>query len=231
MPSLADTHIAETARVRELVARAVGAAWDTLPGLDEDDVFRFLELALPVVQGGQIQTARLTDAYIARALERQPVGITADQVTGAAVRAGAPPAEVYRRPFVTVWTALANGKQWQDAAAAGRARAISTARMDLQLTNRATFDAIQQADPGIRGYRRVADPGACGFCRLVNGAFVKSASAMPLHNGCGCGLEPVLEREHVTPPPDGVAIHEHGELGPMLTDPAHDFTSAADLAA
>lgn len=231
MPSLVDTHIVELARVRELVARAVGAAWDTLPGLDEEDVLRFLELALPVVQGGQIQTARLTDAYLARALERQPIGIPTAEVAGAAVRAGATPAEVYRRPFVTVWTALQNGQPWEQAAAAGRARAIGTARMDMQLTNRATFDAVQHADPSIRGYRRVPDGGACAFCRKVAGAFVKSASAMPLHNGCGCGLEPVLEREHVTPTPEGVAIREHGELGPVLTDPAHDFTSAADLAA
>ena len=26
-----------------------------------------------------------------------------------------------------------------------------------------------------------------------------------------------------TPEPDAVAIHEHGELGPVVGDPAHDF--------
>jgi hypothetical protein len=52
---------------------------------------------------------------------------------------------------------------------------------------------------------------------------------MPLHNHCGCSLEPVLDDVTPTPLPEGVAVHEHGELGLVLGDPAHDFTSAADV--
>lgn len=43
----------------------------------------------------------------------------------------------------------------------------------------------------IVGYVRVADGEACDFCEAVDGAFVSSADPMPLHNGCGCGAEPI----------------------------------------
>jgi hypothetical protein len=231
VPTLADASIREQARLRELAARAVATAWDGLPGHDEQDVPAFLRLVLPVVFGAQVQSARLTDAYLARELGRRPVGVPAAQVAGQAVRAGAQPEDVYRRPFVTVWTALSEGRPFADAVAAGRAHAAQSARMDVQLANRATYQAVQEADQAIRGYRRVADADACAYCQMIDGAFVKSADAMPLHPGCGCGLEPVTDRVTQSPVPDAVAVREHGELGPVLTDPAHNFTSAADLAA
>lgn len=225
MPSLTDAHITTLAAIREIIRRGVTGAWSSLPAYDEAQVAEFLALALPIVQGGQEKAARLTDAYVAAMLGRQPLGIPTSEVTGPAVRAGVLPDEVYRRPFVTVWTALSAGSQYDEAVSAGLARATNLAATDVQLTARQTFEAVQQRDPSIRGYSRRADPGACKFCQLVDGAFVKSASAMPLHPGCGCGLEPILQREPVTPSPDGVAVHEHGELGATLGDPEHDFTT------
>lgn len=44
----------------------------------------------------------------------------------------------------------------------------------------------------IVGYTRVADPGACAFCQEVDGAFLRSSDPMPLHPGCGCGVEPIV---------------------------------------
>lgn len=224
MPSLTDAHIITLARVREITRRGVKAAWASLAAYEDAQVAEFLRAAVPIVTAGQERASRLTDAYVAATLGRQPLGIPTSEVTGAVIRAGATPDEVYRRPFVTVWTALSAGSRYEEAVNAGLARAANLAATDVQLTARQTFQAVQQRDPAIRGYTRRADPGACKFCQLVDGAFVKSASAMPLHPGCGCGLEPVLHREPVTPLPDGVAVHAHGELGPTLADPGHDFT-------
>ena len=110
------------------------------------------------------------------------------------------------------------------------ARATSTAAMDVQLAARATFGAVQEADDGVYGYQRVADGDACEFCQAVDGAYVKSGDAMALHNNCGCSLEPLtVPHPRAARLPDGVAVHEHGELGPMLGDAAHDFTSLADI--
>lgn len=194
--------------------------WTGLPSYDEGNVPQFVSQAVPLVIAGQRQSARLTAAYIQIAA-RRPVSIDLAQIS---TRNGADPREVYRRPFVTVWTALKAGSEFDAAIAAGLARATSTAATDVQLAHRAAYGEIQRADPAIRGYRRAADGGACDFCRLIDGAFVKSADAMSLHSHCGCGLEPVIdERPSIDPLPEGVAVHEHGELGSVLGDPAHSF--------
>lgn len=227
--TLVQTHIAAQERLRALVAHGVGNAWTRLPAYDEANVPEWLATVLPLVNAAQRQSVSLTEAFLARSLGRGPVGVPPAGLIGAGVRNGAAPAEVYRRPFVTVWTALKAGTGFEDAVAAGLARARSSATMDVQLSSRATYAAVQGVDQRIRGYQRVADPGACAFCSLVDGAFVKSADAMPLHNGCGCGLEPLTEDVTPTATPEDVAVHEHGELGPMLAAPGDHFTSEHEL--
>lgn len=200
--------------------------WDDLPGYDRRNIDEWLSKVLPVIATSQRASGNLTEAYLARALERQPFGIVADYP-----RNGASPDEVYQRPFVTLWSKLGEGLLYADAVSAGLARATSTAAMDVQMAMRSTAGAVQSVDDGIYGYQRVADGGACNFCLEVDGAFVKDGGAMPLHNHCGCGLEPLTSPRRPAPTPSTVAVHEHGELGPVLTDPAHDFTSAAQALA
>jgi hypothetical protein len=225
---LSDSHILAQERLRALLKRLLTQAWGSLPGYDEEDVAPWLKTVVPLVLAGQRQSVALTNAYVARALARPPLEINPDEVIGR-VRGNTTPEQAYRRPFVTIWTALQAGTAWADAVNQGLERATSTGDMDVQMASRGTFAALQDADPGIRGYQRAADGNACEFCLLVDGAFVKSADAMPLHNHCGCSLEPVLDDVTPTPLPEGVAVHEHGELGLVLGDPAHDFTSAADV--
>jgi hypothetical protein len=229
MATLIDTHLQAQARLRQIVATAIATIWQGLGTYNESDQDRFVEVALPIVLAGQTQAVALTEAFILRRLGLTPLGLDATDLTGAAVRGGVTPEEVYRRPFVNVWTALGKDVLWEAAVNAGEARATASAEMDVQLSHRATYGAVQQATPQIKGYRRRANGGACKFCQLVNGAFVKSATAMPLHNRCGCGLDPVMRDVTVTEHPETVAVHQHGELGPMLTDPEHDFTSQSDI--
>lgn len=226
--ALTRAHIVAQERLRALASRGVRTAWTGLAGYDEDDVDGFLSRVVPFTLAAQRQSILLADAYLARSLERPPVGVDAADVL-ASLRGDATPEQVYRRPFVTVWTALGNSTPYEVAVAAGLARAVSLAVTDVQLAHRATLQAVQDADPQIRGYRRVADAGACTYCSMIDGAFVRSADAMPLHPGCGCGLEPVQSAVSSTPAPADVAVREHGELGPVLGSPEHDFTSVADL--
>ena len=213
-------------RLRATLTAGVRRAWADLPAYDEANVSEWLERVLPLVAAAQRTSSALTNAYLARMLGRQPMPVDVAAVTGAAVRAGAQPADVYRRPFVNVWTALKAGRPYTDAVASGAARAAGTAAIDVQLAARATSAAVQNADPRIIGYQRVADPDCCDYCRMIDGAFVKRADAMALHNGCGCGLEPVLRDAPETEPelPDGVAVEAHGELGPVIVDPSDHFT-------
>ena len=240
---LAEAHIEAERLLRKTAVAAITAAWRALPGHNEADLPGWLLTSTPIALAAQRQSVALTEAYLARVLERQPFGLPADDLIGAGVRNGAPPEEVYKRPFVTLWGRLGAGANFADASAAALARAQGTVAMDVQLSMRATANAAQEVET-IYGYQRVADAGACTFCQEVDGAYVKSADAMPLHNNCGCGLEPLTESHPLavflpdgtrirnyrhgplinTPPPDTVAIHEHGELGPVLGDPSHDFT-------
>jgi hypothetical protein len=229
MATLVSVHLQAQARLRQIVFTAIATVWQGLGTYDEADVERFLDAAVPIVLAGQTQAVALTEAFILRRLGLAPIDLDVAELTGAAVRGGVAPEEVYRRPFVNVWTALGKDVPWEQAVHAGEARATSSAEMDIQLSHRAAYGAVQNAEPRIRGYRRRANGGACKFCLLVNGAFVKSADAMPLHNRCGCGLDPVMQDVAVTAHPEGVAVHQHGELGPMLADPADHFTSQSEI--
>lgn len=229
MPSLSEAHILLQERLRSVTTAAVAAAWTALSGYDEEDVDPFVEQVAGLVLLAQARAVALTDAYLARALGRGPLGLVASDLSGAAVRNGTTPEQEWRRPFVTVWTALGKGSLYEAAVATGLARAKGMAAADVQLSHRAAYGATMRADPKIKGFQRVADSGACDFCNSVNGAFVKSASAMALHNGCGCGLRPVLREVAASPVPETVAEHEHGEMGLVLTDPAHGFTAASDF--
>lgn len=233
MPSqLVSAHIEAERRLRAVVTQQVARIWAALAGYDREDVDPWLSQVLPLVAAAQRASATLTDAYLARALDRRPTGIDYEQVIGAAVRAGTSPETVYERPFITTWTGLKDGKLFEDAYEDGLNRATTAAATDVQLTMRATASAFQDATPGFYGFARRADPGACEFCRLVDGAYVKRANAFPLHPHCGCSLEPLTAPHPAAAKlPNGVAVHQHGEMGATLADPSHDFTTKAEIPA
>jgi hypothetical protein len=255
--------------VRNRVSTRVDRTWRDLGSWDEADVARFQSRVLPVVQAGQRRTVALTDAYLARATRTRPVGLVADDLIGAAVRNGTDPADVYRRPFVQLWSALSNGARFMDAMNAAGVRAAQSASTDVSLTMRASADAFdaQAADEArIVGWERVLDPDACAYCATASTQRYRSANLDPLHANCQCGIAPVFaendraikdfnrqvlsnikdanagadrpywEARHFRVDgttgevilPD-VAVHEHGELGAVLADAAHDFTPQSAL--
>jgi hypothetical protein len=232
MPSpLAERHIELQARVRASLERSVGTLWTGLGSYDEADIERWLRQVVPVVTAGQAQAVALVDAYLARALERQPLGVDPQEIL-AVTRNGVAPDEVYRRPFVDVWGGLKDGKLWNEAVALGLERATSAAAIDAQLAMRTAAREIGQADSAIRGYRRVPDAGACEFCVLVAGQTYSTSDLMPVHNRCGCGVEPITDGPPITKAPTGakggtvsVAVRDHGELGPLLVNAADNFTA------
>lgn len=241
---LTDAHIRGQEKLRRVTVRAVESIWRDLPGYDRENVDEWLSKVVPVALSAQRTSVALTEAFLARALRRQPLGLNPDDLIGAGARNGTPPETVYERPFVTLWTALGAGTLHDDALNAALARATSTAAMDVQLAFRATANAADEQTNGY-GYRRVANPNACAFCLEVDGAYVKGEGyAMALHNHCGCGLEPLTEphrravhlpdgtriREYQHGPlNDSVAVHQHGELGAVLGAPEHNFTGPSDL--
>lgn len=240
--NLAEAHIEAKRRVRELALRELRSVWEGLPGYDEEDVVGWLALALPLILLAQRQTALLTDAYIARATERQPLGVDLEQVIGAAVRNGTPLEQVYRRPFVTLWSELGQGRSFEAGRDKARERMEATAAWDIQASFRDTLVQVGERDQNLWGFQRVANPDACEFCLRVNGAQFLKTNPLPLHPWCQCGVEPVVYTRgeanrnaleafnaNPTPVPEDVAIHAHGEMGSYLADPEHDFTSEEEL--
>lgn len=231
-----EAHIEAQRRLRARAAAAIAAAWSALPSYDETDVPAFLARAVPVTTAAQHTSVALTAAFLARRLRSQPASVPAAAIL-AQVRNGTPPADVYRRPFVTVWSALKDGKLYEDAAAAGLARASSTAEMDVQLAMRQTLVTVGQVDERILGYQRVPDAGACEFCRLIAGQRYTTDQLMPVHNRCGCGVDVITadNRGDFTGKPendlsatgDGIstAVVDHGELGPLVVNGADHFTA------
>lgn len=146
MPSqrLAEQHIAAQERIRELLVQAVTAAWDSLPSYDEENVRTFVDRVVPLVGAAQRQAVAMTEAFLSRSLGQQPIGVPRQGAIGAAVRSGTDPEDVYRRPFVTVWTALKQGTPYDAAVGEGRTRAQVLAQTDVQLAMRATLQAFQE---------------------------------------------------------------------------------------
>lgn len=225
-------HIEAERRLRESVRQEITRIWNGLPGHDRVNLDQWLSEVVPMVEAAQRSSVNLTQAYLARSRETQPVALDPLLLVGAAARNGTKPEEVYTRPFVTLWSELKEGKLWNEAAAMGLDRATSSAATDVQLSMRETLTRVGEVESRIVGYERVADSGACAFCQEVDGAFLLSGEPMPLHSGCGCGVEAIEgERRVPSPLPDGVAIVQHGELGPVLVSPSDHFMNEAEALA
>lgn len=230
-------YIAAQASLRARAGAAMAARWASLPAYNREDVPAFLRLAVPLTLATQRASVAITTAFLARRLGVPQFGINPADVV---IRNGVPPEEVYSRPFVNVWSDLKDGKAYEDAVASGLHRATSAVQMDAQLANFATLPVAARQEPRILGYRRVPDPGACAFCLLIAGRRYTTEHLQPVHNHCGCGVDVITAEnrgdftgkpENDLDLPAGVAVAEHGELGPLLVDPAETFTDHAAIAA
>ncbi|MFI1607844.1 hypothetical protein ACH4YN_38020 [Streptomyces griseofuscus] len=248
-----------TGRLRERLLAFVLDAFGSLGSYRDADAAEFVDHVLPVVLGAQQQIGALTDAYLASAVADMfggaaaPVGVQlADDLRGV------PAAEVYARPFASVWTALGEGRDMAEAVGLGNNRLRSIADTDLQL---ARTHAAQQAMRRSRAKfyrRRLSGPKNCALCVIASTQRYRVEKLMPIHPGCHCKPEPIpgdrdpgqildeglLEEAH-----DAIArgigqsdrggrapdyreviiTREHGEIGPMLAVRRHEFTGPKDV--
>jgi pimeloyl-ACP methyl ester carboxylesterase len=292
------SYIARAAAIRQQVLRYLALQWSGLKAYRDSDAERFVAAILPMVLAGQRQTSMLTTAYLANAAgalgaTRAPASVAADAVAGTALR-GVDPADVYSRPFETVWTQLSLGKPLDDAVRAGADRLQAIAATDLQLAATHTTAAATEQMPHVAGYRRVLTGSEnCGLCVIASTQRYHRGDLMPIHPRCDCAVAPIIgdhdpgqsinssmlttgampsaankhgvqiySGEHLVdlgdllePVHDAVkaefgraardarsidyrkviTVHEHGEIGPVLTVKGHKFTGkqieSGDLAA
>lgn len=185
-----------------------------------------------------------------------PPGIPDRATVG--LRAGVEPAAPYRRPFAVVRFALSRGETRERARQLGEQRAQQVADMDLQQTYAESSRAAMQALPERpAGWRRVPTGArTCARCLVAAAAVWAVDTLSPMHPNCDCLIQPVFgdstldpglaerivaaanelvkqpgayrEVAHVAGLAAGISA-PHGELGPVLVNPRHRFTTAADL--
>lgn len=263
---LLNAYTTTTVALRRQVQAFVAATWGSLDSWRELDIHRFVGQVVPIVTGGQRQVATLTDGYLATmaslVLDRpiRPIGIPPKRVTDLEIR-GTDAVEVYGRTGPTVWTALSRGHSLDDAVRQGLSRALATADTDLQLAKTHAVSYATERSDHVSGFERIPDGGACDLCLLASTQRYHSGDLMPIHNRCGCDVEPIfgehdsgqiineglrakLEDQGVTVYRGhgeqsfygrvagndvGVAVQEHGELGPVLTVAGETFTGPDDI--
>ncbi|WP_063794981.1 hypothetical protein [Kitasatospora sp. MBT66] len=257
-----DARVAATWRT---VLRQLTGQWQSLGSWRSGDVPRFQRQALPAVQAGQRTIAALTASYLEQlyrdvASEPSPrVTLDMDRVTGAAVRNGTAPEEVYLRPFKVTWRALSDGEPLDVATERGANRLQVLAKTDLQLARtHAAHDVLEQ-QPKITYYLRTLNGEYdCALCLVASTQRYRKETLLPIHPGCDCGITTVHADEdpgQVVDPVKLDAIHravegalgthdrsaravdyrqiiianEHGEIGPVLSFRGHKFTGPDDL--
>lgn len=240
---LLSAYTTTTITVRRRVEAFVRASWGSLDSWREADIERFVARIVPVVAGGQVQIASLTDGYLAAMSSVvlgqtfRPVGVPKKFITDDVMR-GVAATDVYRRTGPTVWTALSRGHTINEAVRQGLTRAVITAGTDLQLAKtHATRYALERND-NVVGFSRVPDGAACELCLLASTQRYHVGDLMPIHDRCSCDVEPLFGEKDPGQiiDPDlldrlntanesgiDVAVHDHGELGPVLTVAGQNF--------
>jgi hypothetical protein len=250
---------ATVVQVRQRITAFAATVWASSSGYRDADVDRLVALIVPRVQAGQVQVAALTSSYLARAASlRRGVEVVASPVDRALVTGGRGVAagEVYRRPAVEVYTALAGGAAFDDAVRRGARRLESLVSTDLQMAKVRQSDASLRAS-GATAYRRVLVGSVnCALCSLAATQRYRTGSLLPIHPGCNCGVDEIdPAAPHVLDPDAVEAIHarvadefgtadrggrdidyrlihvrEHGEFGPTLSWRGQHFDGPAAVA-
>jgi len=182
--------------VQDFAGDTAGALWDELGGLDDLAASRFTSAATLLREQTTRDVSSLAVGYVTT------TDSAAGHLTPAAlqpilpnIRGGAPAPEVYQRAVVEARVRIANGATFDEAMAAGRARAVSTARTDVILANRAELSRAGLDRPWVVGYRRVLTGRSCAFCATASTQRYRSADLLPLHPSCDCDVAEIIGTE------------------------------------
>lgn len=242
-----------TSRLRLRLTGMLDAIWRSLGAYRDAQMAQFLNQALPIVEGAQQQMAALTAAFVSGRTGSVEASVDPAKVTGAAVRNGTQPADVYSRAFHQVWRDIGAGIDPQQAIESGEKRIEQAALTDLQLTKTHTAQAVM-AESGVKRWIRVPEGAhTCALCLIASTQTYSVEKLAPIHPGCDCQIAPApedfdgsqllqdvhaaVEKAVGTSDPGGrrpdyrdlLIVHEHGELGPVLARAGQAFTGPHDL--
>ena len=251
------------ATLRDKVVTAVLAVFRNLGSWRDEDIARFTGAVLPLILGAQRQVGSLTQVYVTSLIANMTGEATRppaiDVATGAVLRNGTDPAEVYARPIRGVWKSLAAGDDLGTALKAATLRLEQILATDLQLAKTHAARAVMSEDHRVVGYRRVLTGiKTCGLCVVASTQRYHRGDLLPIHPGCDCSVAPVIGTDdpghilddrllddihdaveerfgtsdrsaRVPDYRDVLVTHEHGEIGPILARKGDAFTGPSDL--
>jgi hypothetical protein len=198
--TLIAAYVAATVALRARVSM-ITAAWFGAEGYRTQGVESFVNVMVPTLNVAQQTMADLTSAYLTQQIvtlgggTTAAVGIPSSLVTGSAIR-GVDPAEVLRRPYEQLWTALSQGKSLDQAIKVGEVRAQSISMTNLQLAKTAASHEVMSRDHRVLGYRRVLTGAhSCGLCIIASSQRYHKADLMPIHPSCDCAIAPIVGTE------------------------------------
>lgn len=205
--------LAYQAQVKEIRRRVTEVATSQfLAGQYRDaDLERFVKAIVPIALQARRQTSILTDAWLAQKLaaalgtKAKPRGpIDTDSLRGV------DPTEVYARPFVTVRTKLSESKTFDAAVSAGAERLKDIIAADMQLAKTHTTREVFTNTDAVQAYERTLTGSTnCALCWVASTQRYYKEDLMPIHPGCDCGVEPIIDTGEKVIYPDRLqAAHE-----------------------
>jgi hypothetical protein len=204
-------------------------------------------------------TAAYLEQVLAHLGEPLPADVTRTRVDLPDPLRDVDPAEEWNRPAKVYRRARLLGESDLRAAELAAQRAEQLVDMDLGLAMRESARQRLASVDTITGYRRIIHPelsesGTCGLCAVASDRIYKTGELLPIHAGCQCDVLPIVRGK--TDPGQAlnrdelgelyraaggteaaklkrirVAVREHGELGPVLTDADHHWRGPSDVEA
>ncbi|RNL66251.1 hypothetical protein EFK50_01090 [Nocardioides marmoriginsengisoli] len=215
-------------------------------------------LAAEVSRNAQDVVTQLMAQYLGEmtAILADTRGVKIPRIVTPEIRNGADPVAVHSRTAKAYRVDYAKTQDDTAAIAAAMAREMSLIEADLMLAARqAQADAMAELD--VERYRRILRPelsvtGSCGLCLAASLQVYTIGQLLPIHVRCKCLTMPIIggvdpakglneEDRNAAYAEAGetgksalsnvrVQVHEHGELGPVLTVKGQKFTGPKDLA-
>lgn len=239
---MADPLVAEAgyrtiaARLRGVTLNTVVSTWLTIPDPTDTAVEQWVRIMAPVLDASQHRIGVATSAYLASVAppgKQEPVPVPAETMASAELR-GVPADELLHRVPEQMWTSLGNGDTPDHARQISATRATALVLTGLQLAHTHASRRFMKAHR-VKRFSRKTRAGACDLCQLSASQVFNSDHLMPIHDGCACTVVPVWGDDNLPGESsaadeayqDEVTVHEHGELGPVLTHQDHSFRGPA----
>jgi hypothetical protein len=142
---------------------------------------------------------------------------------------GIPKSIEYQRPFWETVKATRNGADSVSALQSGITRLSQLTDTDLQMAKVRQAQIALRAK-GVKTYRRVTtSDNPCDLCETAATQIYYTDELMPIHAKCSCDIVEDDSDETPGDTPDVIAVHTHGEVGPVLTRAGQHFLGPQDL--